>query len=140
MGAYIPDPFMALYSASKSALEGWTEGMSYELDRIGVSIKTIVPGFMQTNFVGNAQMIQHKSAYREDWEKVLTAYANPNAAVSADMILLTLPKLSMKNRDRRKEKSIHYFAGNNATTRYKELSLQGIIFNIGHKKKVFFDN
>ena len=59
LGAYIPDPFMALYSASKSALEGWTEGMSYELDRIGVSIKTIVPGFMQTNFVGNAQMIQH---------------------------------------------------------------------------------
>ena len=129
---------MALYSASKSALEGWTEGMSYELDRIGVSIKTIVPGFMQTNFVGNAQMIQHKSAYREDWEKVLTAYANPNAAVSADDTSDIAEVVYEAATDGKK--SLHYFAGNDATTRYKELSLQGIDSILDTRKKVFFDN
>lgn len=42
--AYIPYPFIAVYGATKSALETWAEGMSYELDRIGVTIKTVVPG------------------------------------------------------------------------------------------------
>jgi len=138
LGAYIPDPFMALYSATKSALEGWTAGMSYELDRIGVSIKTIVPGFMQTNFVGNAQMIQHEAAYQEDWEKVLSAYANPNAAVSADDPSDIAEVVYEAATD--EKKSLHYFAGDDAITRYKELSLQGIDSILDTRKKVFFDN
>ncbi|TYR30823.1 SDR family oxidoreductase [Sphingobacterium phlebotomi] len=138
LGAYIPDPFMALYSATKSALAGWTAGMSYELDRIGVSIKTIVPGFMQTNFVGNAQMIQHEAAYQEDWGKVLHAYANPNAAVNADNPSDIAKVVYEAATD--EKKSLHYFAGNDATTRYRELSLQGIDSILDTRKKVFFDN
>ena len=83
LGAYIPDPFMSIYSASKSALEVWTEGMTYELDSLGISIKTIVPGFMQTNFVGNAQMAFHE-AYQEKMNQILEVYANPEVGANAD--------------------------------------------------------
>ena len=34
-----PDPFMAIYSASKCALEGLTEGMRFELRSLGVSVE-----------------------------------------------------------------------------------------------------
>ncbi|WP_417361331.1 SDR family oxidoreductase [Galbibacter sp.] len=138
LGAYIPDPFMALYSATKAALENWTEGMSYELDRIGVCIKTIVPGFMQTSFVGNAQMAQPGAAYQEDWEKVLNVYANPITAANADNPSDIAKVVYEAATD--EKKSLHYIAGNDATTRYRELSLQGIDSILDTRKKVFFDN
>ena len=137
LGAYIPDPFMALYSATKSALDSWTAGMSYELDRIGVNIKTIVPGFMQTNFVGNAQIIQPEATYLKDWEKVLNAYANPNTGVNADNPFDIARVVYEAATD--EKKSLHYFAGNDAMTRYKELNLQGIDSILGTRKKLFFD-
>ncbi|MGS2741833.1 SDR family oxidoreductase [Sinomicrobium sp. M5D2P17] len=137
LGAYIPDPFMSLYAATKSALEAWTTGMTYELDSIGVSIKTIVPGFMQTNFVDNAQMTVHE-AYEEDWNKVLKAYAHPHAFTNADNPARIAEVVYEAVTDGKKQ--IHYFAGNDATTRYKELILKGIDSISDTRRKAFFDN
>lgn len=137
LGAYIPDPFMALYAATKSALETWTEGMSYELAGIGVRIKTIVPGFMQTNFVGNAQLKQHE-AYQEDWNKVLTVYAQPDASSNADNpadIAKVIYEAATDNK-----KQLHYFAGNDATTRYTELISSGIDLVLDTRKGAFLGN
>ncbi len=47
-----PDPLMAVYSASKHALEGLSEGLHHELGTQGISVKLVEPGFVQsTNFV-----------------------------------------------------------------------------------------
>lgn len=48
MGGIIGFPFSSLYHATKFALEGWSESMSFELKKIGVGIKTIAPGAIQT--------------------------------------------------------------------------------------------
>src|SRR5690606_29009670 len=56
IAAYVPEPFIAVYGATKAALEMWTAGMSFELEKVGVSIKTIVPSSMRTSFLGNAEM------------------------------------------------------------------------------------
>jgi NAD(P)-dependent dehydrogenase (short-subunit alcohol dehydrogenase family) len=50
MGQY-STPLGSLYSASKYALEGVTEGLSYELESFGVSSTTIAPGGHRTGFL-----------------------------------------------------------------------------------------
>ncbi|CAM3691494.1 SDR family oxidoreductase [Sphingobacterium prati] len=134
LGAYIPDPFMSLYAATKSALETWAEGMTYELDRQGIRIKTIIPGFMQTNFVGNAQMSFHE-AYEEDWNNVLSAYAHPDASANSDNPADIAEVIYAAATDGKNQ--IHYFAGHDATTRYKELNLKGIDSILDTRKKLF---
>jgi len=43
-------PFASTYHATKFGLEGWSEGISYELARFGIGVKTIAPGYIRTNF------------------------------------------------------------------------------------------
>lgn len=52
-------PLMALYSASKFALEGFSEGIYYELAAVGVTQKLVIPhdGLVQTNFGQSAQAL-----------------------------------------------------------------------------------
>lgn len=59
-------PMASVYSASKFALEGWSEGLSYELGSLGIKVKIVEPGgAMKTNFMarvggesGSQQQIQ----------------------------------------------------------------------------------
>lgn len=43
-------PFSTLYSATKFAVEGISEALSYEMRTIGVRVKLIEPGMIKTNF------------------------------------------------------------------------------------------
>lgn len=135
LGAYIPDPFMAIYAASKVALEAWTEGMTYELDRFSIQIKTLVPGFMHTNFVGNAQVV-FQEAYQEDLNKMMAVYSDPASAANADVpsdIAHVVYKAATDGKNQ-----LHYFAGNNAISNQKELNLYGIDGLTAGRKQYFF--
>ncbi|MCF8059899.1 MAG: SDR family oxidoreductase [Bacteriovoracaceae bacterium] len=50
MGQY-STPLGSVYSASKYALEGLTEGLCYEMSFHGVSVSSVVPGGHRTNFL-----------------------------------------------------------------------------------------
>ena len=43
-------PMLSMYSASKFALEGFSEALSYELSALNISVKIIEPGGTHTNF------------------------------------------------------------------------------------------
>lgn len=50
----IPLPLYSVYNASKHAVEGFTEGLVYELEPFGVRVKLIEPGAVDTNFFGRS--------------------------------------------------------------------------------------
>src|SRR5882762_10832744 len=43
-------PFNSIYHATKWALEGWSESMAFELNQLGIGMKTVSPGGMKTDF------------------------------------------------------------------------------------------
>lgn len=51
----IGSPFHAFYSASKFALEGYTEALRHEVKRLNVKVSLVEPGFFKTN-IGNASI------------------------------------------------------------------------------------
>ncbi|MBO9409407.1 SDR family oxidoreductase [Shimia sp. R9_1] len=50
MGGKITFPLGTLYHGSKFAVEGMMESLSYELESIGIKVKLIEPGMINTNF------------------------------------------------------------------------------------------
>jgi short-subunit dehydrogenase len=132
--ANVPYPFVAVYAATKSALEKWTEGLSYELNDFGISVKTIVPAYMQTNFGNNAQMISH-----EDYQEVFNQYIRAMRADSSakrdtpEVIAEIVYEAATDNK-----KQIHYTAGNLSTTEYEWLKKDGIEKIIAAMYKRFF--
>ncbi|WP_420138920.1 SDR family oxidoreductase [Sphingomonas sp.] len=43
-------PMIALYTASKFAVEGFSESLSYELETVGIRVRIVEPGGVNTNF------------------------------------------------------------------------------------------
>ena len=51
-------PLSSVYCASKWALEGWSEGMSYDLAQLGIGIKTIAPGGIKSNYMNVMEVVE----------------------------------------------------------------------------------
>ncbi len=61
----IPAPFMALYAASKHALEGYSESLDHEVRATGVRVVLVEPAYTRTSFEGNVyQADQQLDAYK----------------------------------------------------------------------------
>lgn len=50
----LPAPYAALYSASKHAVEGYSESLDHETREFGVRVSVVEPGFTKTSFGANA--------------------------------------------------------------------------------------
>lgn len=55
LGGLVGLPFQAYYSASKFALEGFAEGLAYEVEPFGIAVTLIEPGNAATGFTDNRQ-------------------------------------------------------------------------------------
>ena len=66
LGGRVALPFSSLYSATKFAVEGFSESLRYELEPFKIRVKLIEPGPIKTDFYSRSQVIA-----RKDW---LTAY------------------------------------------------------------------
>ena len=71
----IPAPFMALYAASKHALEGYSESLDHEIRGSGVRVVLIEPAYTRTSFEGNVyradQQLEAYQSARTNAEGVL---------------------------------------------------------------------
>jgi NAD(P)-dependent dehydrogenase (short-subunit alcohol dehydrogenase family) len=51
---FLPAPYMALYAATKHAIEGYSESLDHELRTRGVRVSVIEPAYTSTQFDANA--------------------------------------------------------------------------------------
>lgn len=66
MGGRLTFPLYSIYHASKWALEGFSEGLQFEVKQFGIKIKIIEPGPIKTDFYERSQSVTKKEG--------LTAY------------------------------------------------------------------
>jgi NAD(P)-dependent dehydrogenase (short-subunit alcohol dehydrogenase family) len=57
IGGLIALPFQAFYSASKYALEGYAEGLAYEVEPFGIRVTLVEPGNIRTDFTASRRTI-----------------------------------------------------------------------------------
>lgn len=65
VGGIVSFPFSCMYHATKWGLEGFSESMYYELKSIGIGIKTVAPGAIETDFIGRSYDKAFHPAYDE---------------------------------------------------------------------------
>lgn len=89
-------PFLSLYSATKFAVVGFTESLSFELAPLGIRAKVIAPGGVATDFAGRSlarTFTDEKHAYDDTVSKALAAMsarrANYSSAASIAEIIFT---------------------------------------------------
>jgi short-subunit dehydrogenase len=56
-------PLSTLYHGTKWGLEGFTEGLQYELRPFNIRLKIIEPGSIQTDFFGRSQVVAELNGY-----------------------------------------------------------------------------
>lgn len=96
-GGRVTFPTCSIYHATKFALEGLTEAMSYELIPFGIRTKIIEPGSTATKFVGAAEVTAGEiSAYEQfiniglgNWAKYDTMTSQPEEIAETIFIAAT---------------------------------------------------
>jgi short-subunit dehydrogenase len=74
IGGLIALPFQAFYSASKYALEGYAEGLAYEVEPFGIQVTLVEPGNIRTDFTASRHTIEEdpSGAYADAANKAIT--------------------------------------------------------------------
>lgn len=91
MGGKITFPLGTLYHGSKFAVEGMSEALSFELEAIGIKVKMIEPGMINTNFeatVGqNMNIDPSQTEYAPFLEKVMAGMQKAGSVNSEPIVV-----------------------------------------------------
>lgn len=133
--AYVPYPFVTVYAGTKAALETWSAGMNYEVSNYNIQMKTVVPGYMQTNFGKNGEFVTHPD-YKEYFDKYFSKLITETGTLadSPDDIALVVKQAAIDG-----ENKTQYIAGEHATSEYNWLQKDGIEAVTNTMKKRFFE-
>ncbi|MCD9188346.1 MAG: SDR family oxidoreductase [Pyrinomonadaceae bacterium] len=94
IGGRLTFPFYSLYNSTKWAVEGFSEGLHYELEQFNIRVKIIEPGPIKTDFYDRSQDLTRKeglTAYDYWFEKAManmqkTGEIAPDGTVVAQTI------------------------------------------------------
>lgn len=78
IGGLVAFPFNSVYHATKWALEGWSESLSFELAPFGIGVKTVSPGGIKTDFAGRSLVRTQHEAYEDQLDKVIATFGDPD--------------------------------------------------------------
>lgn len=93
----------AVYSASKFALEGWSEGMNIDMRPFGIRFMLLEPGAFRTDFANADASMQlpdlQIEAYREGREKMAAVFSTMNGTQAGDPAKLARGLVKVVNSD-----------------------------------------
>ncbi|GAB3503124.1 SDR family oxidoreductase [Emticicia fontis] len=88
----VTTPLLSIYSASKFAIEGFSESLAFELDSQGIKIKLIEPGYIATPFYERAvnsyafdANLSDYNAFNEEMGEFFKSFAGGNKFTPADV-------------------------------------------------------
>ncbi|MBO9203682.1 MULTISPECIES: SDR family oxidoreductase [Niastella] len=132
IGGFVAYPFSALYHATKWGLEGWSESMTFELKKIGVTIKTVAPGGIQTDYLSRSAEYTKHPVY-DKWVNQLFSKVDPAQFSSAEQVAEVVYEAATDGKD-----TLRYFAGEDAKALYAQrLQVGDEAFRKGMEQALF---
>jgi NAD(P)-dependent dehydrogenase (short-subunit alcohol dehydrogenase family) len=113
IGGLVSFPLNAVYHATKWALEGFAESLSFELRPFNISVKTISPGGMKSDFMGKAQMVEDKP-YAEMFHKMLAMFGDALPGSTPEQIAEVVYQAATDGKEQ-----LRYVAGADAIATYQ---------------------
>lgn len=107
-------PLSSIYNATKFALEGWAEGLSFEMNQLGIGVKTVAPGGIKTDFISRGLDTSAHAAYDEMTKKLYNSF-NPNNFTPAEEIAKVVWEAATDGK-----KQLRYLAGNDALSLHEQ--------------------
>ena len=110
-------PTCSIYNAAKFAVDGFSEGLAYELAQFGVKVKVVAPGGMKTDFAGRSLQAGMHQAYAQLVAKVSEGYSEEKLAnyTKAEDVAEIIYDAASDDKEQ-----LRYIAGNDAVGLYKE--------------------
>ena len=138
IGGLVAVPLNSAYHATKWALEGWSESMAFELNEMGIDIKTVSPGFINTDFAGRSLDTASHPAYELMAQKVGAAMKNAGQAATASTAEQIAEVVFEAATDGKK--ILRYLAGQDAKAIYAQRLAVGDEAFRGGMRARFFQN
>jgi NAD(P)-dependent dehydrogenase (short-subunit alcohol dehydrogenase family) len=113
IGGLVSFPLNAVYHATKWALEGFAESLAFELKPFNISVKTICPGGIKSDFMGNAQMVEDQN-YAEIFKKMLVVFGDALPGSAPEQIADVVYEAATDGKEQ-----LRYIAGADAIATYQ---------------------
>lgn len=115
------NPQSAIYNASKWAMQGLAESMSYDLAQFGIGIKNVAPGGIKTEFTKGMQVTEDR-AYDATMAKMMEGFQDGTLMefTEPDQIAEVVYRAATDGEDQ-----LTYPAGNDAIRLYAKRLAQG---------------
>lgn len=110
-------PTCSVYSATKFGIDGFSEGLLYEVAQFGIQVKIVAPGGMQTDFAGRSLQGGMHDAYNQLVAKVRGGYSTEQIAnyTKAEEVAQVIFDAATDNKNH-----LRYIAGKDALALYSE--------------------
>ncbi|RXK83204.1 SDR family oxidoreductase [Filimonas effusa] len=127
-------PTCTLYSATKFAVDGFSEALALELAQFDVRVKIVAPGGIRTDFAGRSLQSGTHGAYRQLMAKVAEGYSAEQVAnyASAEDIARVIFEAATDGQDK-----LRYVAGKDAIALYHERTATGAEAQLERLKSAF---
>lgn len=135
IGGHVTFPFFAPYHATKWALEGWSESLSYELSAFNIQVKTVAPGGIFTDFSGRSLTLARHNDYSELFNRAEAILRDPNRRKdysTPEQIAEVVYEAATDGKTQ-----LRYIAGKDAKKLYKVRRLLGYKFFMKQIRKAF---
>lgn len=130
-------PTCSVYSATKFAVDGFSESLAHELDQFNIQVKVVAPGGIKTDFVTRSMDGANHDAYKELIAKVSEGYSAEQIEnyAKAEDIAQVIFDAATDGKDQ-----FRYVAGKDAIALYEERNLIGTEEQVRKTKITFKQN